>query len=275
MYSLRILFFLFIPYISALSKVLTETISIPHAALQKSFKALVVLPEIYHTSTKRFPVIYLLHGYGGNYKSFSQVVNLEHYADSFSIIFVCPDGNYNSWYLDSPVKKQSAFKSYIINDVIANTDKLYRTIDSSKGRAVIGSSMGGHGALTLLSYHPDLFSGAGSISGILDLTHFPKEWDMADILGSYSGNKNIWEEHSFLYLMEKLIGKNKGIIIDCGTGDFALHVNRATHKKMKALQIKHEYYERPGGHSYQYVKKVFVYHIEYLARQMKNETPKQ
>lgn len=249
----------------------TDKIAIPHSAMGKSFYALVVIPETYNNKKLRFPVIYLLHGFGGNYSSFSQIVDLGKYADSCSILLVCPDGNSNSWYLNSPVKRKSQFATYIVHDVITCIDSAYRTITSADARALIGTSMGGHGALTLLAGYPELFCGAGSISGILDLTAFPHEWLIARVLGPCASNKNRWQNHSFLYSMESLTGKKKAIIIDCGRSDFALAVNRSAHAKMEKLGIAHEYHERPGGHSYRYVQKVLPYHIGYFARYMRNK----
>ncbi len=264
----RIYLIVFVITVAVFSGPVTEKISIPHSAGGKSFKALVVLPGVYANNKNRFPALYLLHGYSGNHTSFSQICDLERYADSFTVILICLDGNYNSWYLNSPIKKSSQFDSYITQDVIPYIDNNYRTIASLKGRVIIGSSMGGHGALTLLAEHPDLFRGAGSISGILDLTAFPDEWDISRVLGPYSSNKNRWQQHSFLYIMEKLTDKKKVIIIDCGTSDFALSVNRAAHKKMENLTIAHEYHERPGGHSYKYIQKVLGYHLAYFSRLM-------
>lgn len=246
----------------------TEKISIPHTGLGKSFQAYLVLPDTYSKARKRFPAIYLLHGYSSNHTSFSRIVKLQEYADSFDVILVCPDGNYNSWYLDSPIRKKSRFAAYIVHDVIGYIDKHYRTIASAEGRAIIGTSMGGHGALTLLSQYPDLFCGGGSISGILDLTRFPGEWDLAAILGSYKSHQDTWKKHSFHHTMKNLSGKNKVIIIDCGTGDFALTVNRAAHQKMETLGIRHEYRESAGGHDYLFVGKVLPYYIGSFARRM-------
>ncbi len=248
-----------------------EIVEIPHSGLNRELPALVVLPKTYSQNEQRFPAIYLLHGYGGNHATFSRVCNLKEYADSFDIILVCPDGNYNSWYLDSPVKKKSQFASYIIHDVVPFIDRHFRTIADASGRAIVGSSMGGHGALTLLARYPDHFNGAGSISGILDITVFPHEWDMARILGSYTRNITTWQRHSFFYMLKSLVGKEKAIIIDCGTSDFALSVNRAAHAKMKKLGIDHAYFERPGWHSYKYVQKVLGQHLAFLAARLRKE----
>jgi len=89
--------------------------------------------------------VYLLHGYSGDYLTWTRVAPLDEYADRYHVVFVCPDGNFNSWYMDSPVRADSKFESYIVDDVVPFIDKNYRTWAQARGRAIIGSSMGGHG----------------------------------------------------------------------------------------------------------------------------------
>jgi S-formylglutathione hydrolase FrmB len=247
----------------SLANAASETIAIPSAVMKKSFKACVVTPRDY-AAGNRYSVIYLLHGYSGNFTTWLKIAPLEAYADSFHIIIVCPDGNYNSWYLDSPVKTNSAFASYIIKEVIPFIDGNYHTWAEAKGRAIIGSSMGGHGALTLLAMHPDIFCGAGSISGIMDLTEFPGEWDIALVLGPFDRNQRAWQEHSFIGMAENLVGKNRAIILDCGASDFALPGNRKAHELLQKLQIPHEYLERPGSHTLSFSAGEIGTHLHYL-----------
>lgn len=229
----------------------TDVITVPSVVMKKSFKACVVTPKAY-TSGNRYSVVYLLHGYSGNYSTWPDIAPLEAHADSFRIIVVCPDGNYNSWYVDSPVRKNSAFATYVIKEVIPFIDGHFRTWANPRGRAIIGSSMGGHGALTLCTMHPDIFYGAGSISGIMDLTEFPGEWDIAAVLGPYDHNQAVWMSYSFVGMAANLTGKNKAIILDCGTSDFALPGNRRAHEILQKLDIAHEYIEHPGGHTPSY-----------------------
>jgi S-formylglutathione hydrolase FrmB len=233
--------------------------------MKKNFNATVITPKEYKSCKNRFSVIYLLHGYSGDYATWIRISPLEEYADSFHLVFVCPDGNYNSWYIDSPVKTGSKFETYIAKEVVAFVDSGFRTWASANGRAIIGSSMGGHGATTLMVKHPDEFCGAGSISGIMDLAEFPGEWDIAAVLGEYDKNAALWTNNSFFSLLEKLAGKNKALILDCGLSDFALPGNRKTHQKLLTLGIPHQYFERPGSHSPLYAQKVLGFHVKYLS----------
>src|SRR5208337_5648567 len=88
-----------------------SVVQIPSACMNKNFNALVVTPEDYTTGDKRFSKLFLLHGYSGDCMTWSTVAPIDEYADKYRIIFVCPDGNYNSWYIDSPVRQDSKFES--------------------------------------------------------------------------------------------------------------------------------------------------------------------
>lgn len=241
-------------------------ITIPGDNQKKKHKTLIVLPHNYKHCQKRFPVIYLLHGYGGSHKSWSRIVPLKKYADSLQVIFVCPDGNHDSWYIDSPVRDDYRYESFITKKVIPFVDSNYRVIKNPNGRAICGSSMGGHGALTILCKNPSLFCAASSISGILDLTQFPLNWNIRNVLGSFDRNEKSWAEHSFLFTLKELSNSRKPVYIDCGLSDFALQTNREAHNKLDSLKIVHKYSENPGDHSHAYIKNRFLEHLRFLTR---------
>jgi len=243
-----------------------RVVTIPSRVMQgRTWKATVLLPASYDSSQCRYPVIYFLHGYSQNYATWPKVAPLEELCDSLQCIFVCPDGDDNSWYIDSPKKTSSRFDTYIAFEVPAFIDSVFRTHATAQGRALMGSSMGGHGALSIMLRHPDRFIAAASISGILDLTHFPAQWDIADVLGQYKTNKERWKSYSVCGLLDSLGAGGRKIIIDCGQSDPALAGNRAAHWKLAAAGIEHEYRESRGGHTAQYVRSVAPMHIRSLA----------
>ncbi len=45
----------------------------------------------------------MLHGHSGDYKQWSEIVDLKYYANKYNFLIVCPDGNFDSWYVDSPI----------------------------------------------------------------------------------------------------------------------------------------------------------------------------
>lgn len=239
-----------------------DTVLIKSTRMDTSFKAVIVLPDKYNeTEDKNFPVVYLLHGWSGDYSNWAQKTDLGNLVDKYNFIIVCPDGGFAGWYLDSPLKSDSQYESYIANEVVENIDKNYRTILKPEGWFICGLSMGGHGAISLLAKHPDSFAAAGSISGVMELTGSTKKYGIVQLIGDYNSNQKLWDENSCVNLIDKLAGLNKGIIIDCGVDDRFIGGNRKIHQKMMELKIEHVYIERPGGHSWDYWTNALEYHL--------------
>jgi S-formylglutathione hydrolase FrmB len=187
------------------------------------------------------------------------------------MIIVCPDGGYAGWYLDSPLNKDSQYESYIVFDVVDYIDKNYQSIANEKGRALCGLSMGGQGALRLLAKYPKKFAAAGSMSGVMELASASKKLGIAQLLGDFARYPERWKQNSCLYLVEKLTGKEKGIILECGVEDRYLEGNRKVHSRLLALNINHDYYERPGGHTWDYWINALEYHLLYFHNFWKNQ----
>ena len=128
----------------------------------------VLLPPDYFDSSRRYPVLYLLHGGTAGIDSFPQDMNLVSRtatpADDEQFIVVTPYGGLTGFYLNWADHSHD-YETRIITQVIPAIDRTYRTIATRKGRAVAGVSMGGWGAMHYSSSHPDLFGAAGSLSG--------------------------------------------------------------------------------------------------------------
>ncbi len=227
-----------------------DTLLLNSVQLNKQTKVVIVKPNSDNSNDEKFPVIYLLHGYGGNYAQWSKIApQLSKTANELKIIFVCPDGGKGSWYFDSPIDSSIKYESYITKELIPYIDANFPTKPESKFRAITGLSMGGHGALYLAIRHPNLFGAAGSTSGGVDFRPFPNNWDIKLALGNYEENKDRWEQSTVLHQVEKLENNKLAIIIDCGIDDFFITVNRALHEKLLLQKINHDYIERPGVHN--------------------------
>ena len=131
----------------------------------------VYLPPSYDTSpARRFPTLYLLHGFLGNNKAWTtngyQGMSLQPLMDDMiksgkirEMIVVAP----NSWnayrgsfYSNSAVTGN--WEDYIYRDLVQNIDANYRTVARPESRGIAGHSMGGYGAVVLAMKHPDVFS---------------------------------------------------------------------------------------------------------------------
>ena len=135
----------------------------------------VYLPSGYTGSVRRYPVLYLLHGYSGTnrtfvgegYPEFGELIG-KVYANLIAenlikeglikpMIIVFPD-----------VKRQTllndAYRSYLIKDVIQFVDTKYRTIATREARAIAGHSYGGGDSIVMALSYPDMFSLVGTYS---------------------------------------------------------------------------------------------------------------
>lgn len=252
MKKLRYTLFLVLLFFSA-QAAQVDTIQVFSASMNKNIKTCVIVPDNYKKSKKKFPVVYLLHGYSGNYatwvKSFKEV---SQQVDRYGFIAIGVDGNYSSWYFNSPIDPTFKYETYIIDELVPFIDKKYKTIASREGRAISGLSMGGHGSLYLSLKHQDVFGAAGSMSGGVDIRPFSEKWDIKNRLGAITDFPENWEKNTVVNLIELNQNNNLKLIIDCGVDDFFIDVNRELHQKMLALKIDHDYIERPGKHNIDY-----------------------
>jgi len=242
-----------------------DTVQVYSAAMKKNLKAVIIKPDQYEAS-KALPVVYLLHGYSGNYADWvSKAPGFQKAADLHQMIIVCPDGGYGSWYWDSPVNPQSQFETHVSKELVAFVDSKYKTIKDKRGRAITGLSMGGHGALYLAFKHQDVFGAAGSMSGGVDIRPFPNNWDMAKNLGTYAEQQQRWEQNTVINMLHLLTPNSLALIIDCGTEDFFFQVNEKLHEAMRYRNIQHDYQVRPGAHNWAYWNNAVQYQLLFMS----------
>lgn len=237
-----------------------DTLTVSTCYLPAPMKVSVVKPDTV-VDGDTVPSVYVLNGFGGDYRSWlQQVPRVKELADMYRMILIFPDG-LDSWYWDSPVDRDMQMESFFVNDLVAAVEAGYPVSRSASGRAITGLSMGGHGALWLAMRHPDIWSSAGSMSGGVDITPFPKNWKMADRLGPYEGNEQSWREHSVASLVSGLSPGQLNLIIDCGIDDFFAGVNNELHQALVAKGIEHDYTVRPGRHTWKYWANSILYHL--------------
>ena len=244
-----------------------DTVLVKSQSMNKEVEAVVVTPDI--ASGKKAvncPVIYLLHGYSGNARSWIALKpELPKIADEKGVIFVCPDGK-NSWYWDSPKNPEYRYETFVSTELVSYIDASYKTIANRSGRAVTGLSMGGHGALWLAFRHKDVFGAAGSTSGGVDIRPFPMNWEMNKQLGEFAANKGLWDQHTVINQLDKIQPGDLSLIIDCGEGDFFLTVNQNLHEHLLARRIDHDFILRPGVHNGQYWHNSIDYQILFFQK---------
>ncbi len=244
-----------------------DTLQIYSPAMHKEVPCVVVVPDQYDASQTPYPVLYLLHGYSGNYLDWiTRVPRLKDYVDEFRMIVVCPDGGYGSWYFDSPIDSSVRYESFMTKILIPTIDSMYRTLPNKQHRAICGLSMGGHGAMYLALRHPNLYGAVVSISGGVDIRPFPDKWGIKKQLGDIKTHRENWEKNTVINLVDGLKNGTLKIALDIGTSDFFLKVNRALHQKLLGMGIKHDYTERPGGHTWGYWRNAIAYEMLFFRK---------
>ncbi len=246
-----VFFFFLLGFIHAEAATVDTVLTFSHS-MNKNIKAVVIKPD--HYSAKlALPVVYLLHGYGGQYADWIKNVPLiTRYSDLYNMILVCADGNVSSWYFDSPIDSSWKYETYVSSELVKWIDNHYSTIRKPSGRAITGLSMGGHGAFYLAFKHQDIFGAAGSMSGGVDFRPFPQNWEISKRLGDYKNNPIVWDQNTVIDMLDLVKGKPLQLIFDCGVDDFFHTVNRNLHEKMVEYKIPHDYTERPGKHTWVY-----------------------
>lgn len=222
----------------------------------------VALPLSYKTAgdTKRFPVIYLLHGLTGNYANWFDRTKAAEYAAKHDFIIVTPDGA-NGWYTDSLAAPKDAYESYIIKELIPEIDKNYRTVANRDGRVIAGLSMGGFGAVKFGLKYPEMFSLVGSFSGALFASSYrtPEELPQGGIRTSlvaiFGAPDSPTKKANDVFEMVRSatpeqIKAMPFIYQSCGSEDFLIQNNRDFLAAMNLKKVPHEYREHPGIHDW-------------------------
>jgi enterochelin esterase-like enzyme len=248
-----------------------EGATAPSKILGKKVKYSIYLPADYETSSRLYPVVYLLHGYSGGEEDWLQSGEVNRVADKMiaagelpDCIIVMPDGE-NSWYINAPTG-QGDYEEFFFKEFIPFIDKTYQTRAERGYRGIVGLSMGGYGATMYALKHKEMFAAAAGLSGAY-FTDAEIEngsdgmWSQffASIYGTNQAGKarlsKEWQENSVFNLVQKMsvedLNKTRWYF-DCGDDDFLFRGNAALHVALAEKQVKHEFRMRDGGHTWTY-----------------------
>lgn len=216
----------------------------------------VLLPPRYGLITSRrtrYPVLYLLHGWSGNYNSWVKQTGLTQYAAEYQMIIITPEGG-NGWYTDSATVPSDHYESYVVSELIADVDSRFRTIADRRGRSIAGLSMGGYGALKFGFKYPEKFSLAASMSGALDVT---ARTDEASIMQAFGEPESSARKTNDLARLAREFPTDRQALmpyfyLDCGTDDPWFASNRDFSAVLLERKIANEYRQLPGNHVWTY-----------------------
>lgn len=216
----------------------------------------IYLPAEYaKETTKRYPVIYYLHGRGGtessNLGAFGLLDKAIQDGKVPPCIYVHAMGGRNSGYVDAPDGSVMG-ETAIIKELIPHIDATYRTIAKKEGRAIEGFSKGGQGAILFAFKFPEMFcSVIGYGAGLANGTELKKELP-AVFKQMHNDDIAQFDSTSAWFFVKANADKLRtGMHIGLCLGDKDQHLsrNRHIHAVLDELKIPHSYKELPGvGH---------------------------
>ncbi len=218
-----------------------DTITYPSATVGNDRKALVYTPPGF-SPKKKYPVLYLLHGIGGDEKEWlnggqPQVImdNLYAQGKAQPMIIVMPNGR--AMKDDRPTgnimaaDKVAAFATFekdLLNDLIPYVERKYQALKDREHRAIAGLSMGGGQSLNFGLGNLDRFAWVGGFSSAPN-TRKPEEL-VPDPQTAKKQLKLLW--------------------ISCGASDGLLSFSKRTHEYLDKNGVPHIYYIEPGVHDF-------------------------
>ena len=218
-----------------------DTVTYKSKTVGTNRKALVYTPPKY-SKNKKYPVLYLLHGIGGDEKEWlrggnPQVILDNLYADAKaeSMIVVMPNGRamkddraVGNIFDSTKVAAFANFEKDLLNDLIPFIEKNYPVIKNRENRAIAGLSMGG---------------GQTLIFGLGNLDTF--SW-----VGAFSAAPNTKNPEELVPQPQKARERLNLLWISCGDEDNLLPFSQRTHEYLVKQDVPHIYYLEPGGHDF-------------------------
>lgn len=246
----------------------------------------IYLPDGYADGSSRYPVIYLVHGWGVTEDSWvSPSLEAHKVADmkELQAIIVMPDGDrgayvnaanpvdYDACMDEEPPTRNASetrmefcvrtadYERYMVEDIIPYIDSAYRTIPTRRARSIIGESAGGLAAMHLAIRHKNLFSSAAAHSGGLSMLYSPRDGAVLTEMSHRPGFEeweamfgldiNGWRQYDPYSLLDSLQPNELAIYFDSGTDDEFGFYQMALHfeKRLKELGLEHTFISVPGG----------------------------
>ncbi|MCP5118751.1 MAG: esterase family protein [bacterium] len=226
------------------------------AAGQKVSYQLYLPPDYEADTDKRYPVVYWLHGRGGNQRALTTMVaGLEpaiRAGKAPPMIVVGVNGRRISTYVDA-ADGSSPVQTMIVKDLIAHVDATCRTIAGREGRAIEGFSMGGAGAARVAFNHPEVFGVVSVLGGAVHDLESMKGRRGEGFNAFYGGSDEYFLRHSPWTVVKRNADAIRGrttVRVCVGEQDRWLERNRKYHELLKTLKIEHEFHVAPeAGHS--------------------------
>jgi S-formylglutathione hydrolase FrmB len=245
-----------------------ECRTVRSAILHRAVRYCVLLPPGFDADkTRRFPVLYYLHGLGDNEQSllksggWEMIEQLREQGKIGQLIVVVPDGG-RSFFVNSRDGKER-YEDFFMKEFLPAIEQRYRGLGKRAGRGISGTSMGGYGALRFAFKYPQQFAAVSAHGAALfdDLPETATELFGRNFRAFGDPlDPAYWKQNTPLTLASTARGLGQvKIYFDCGLqDDYGFDAGaRQLHEILERRKIPHEFHLYPGGHNWQYVAEHF------------------
>lgn len=229
---------------------MARTVRIASPSLgNSSYAFAVLLPNGYETSTKRYPVLFLLHGGGQTHTAFPARAWFTREAAARDMIVVLPNGG-RSFFANAAGMPQSRYEDVVALDLVQYVDSNYRTLARRESRAIAGISMGGFGSALIALRHPDLFGTAGPLSAPLASARADGADASSRLIFGAPGTDERKARDPLTLAAQIAPEQAPYFYVACGLDDSLLSASREFAKVLESRALPHRYVEVPGNHSW-------------------------
>lgn len=152
----------FISYV--LKRAVDITVIIPSVSIPESLMAKETKPT--HKKTEKYPVVYLLHGYGNNHATWQGYSRIELFAEERNIAVVMLSTENKAYH---NVSEEDYYHDFLNQELPEFIESMFPISNKKEDTYIAGLSMGGYGALTHGLMHPEKFAAIGSFSGATNM----------------------------------------------------------------------------------------------------------
>lgn len=262
---------LMMPKLGGASEIVAARLTGP--GVQREWRYLVYLPTGYHTSQRRYPVVYLLHGWASDEASWITKAGVAGTADNMiahrmmaPCILVMPAAGFG-WYLHDVGQAENDFVSELLPEI----DHTWRTLPDRRSRMIAGLSMGGYGALRLALRFPDRFSAVALMSPAI-YSPLPPDNSAARLAPAFQSASGFdadrWRQLNYPSLLDEYAHSLYHLRVQLSAGrQDRLHTDIAaeafvTAWRARGWQADVETY--PGGHNFAFWRATLPLMLQFL-----------
>lgn len=267
---------------TAKSRVLTD--SIYSTVLQTWRQYTIYLPQSYDSGSKRYPILYLLHGMDDTNICWTEKGHLAEIADALTangemqeMVIVTPnaggsvkDGVWNGYFN----MEGWTYEEFFYTEFMPHIESTYRIVCERQHRGIAGLSMGGGGAVSYAQRHSDTFCAVYAMSALMTI---PAGWweeaaSRDDKMGALT--RAVMQKSTIAFVecaddevKEQL--KQVQWFVDCGDDDYLFNRNIEFVQAMHKAEIPLELRVRDGGHTWEYWRTALYTCLPFISRNIR------